>query len=212
MKRMMCAAVIAFLLAGSAVFAADKASIVYIEGEVTMNGSPAAVGDDVQPGALITTAKESVCQVVFNTRNIVHMAAATTLRFDGKAIAKGATLQKGAVAMVLRNLAAVPGDEPRFSIKTSTAAAGVRGTCFFVAVEDENNTYICACNGALHVEGEGGEFTQNLASSHHREVRVTRSTTGVSVSAAPMLYHTSGDVETVAARIGETIDWTKLER
>jgi hypothetical protein len=213
MRRITALCALAFLLVSAALFAADRAAIVYIEGDVTMNGSPAAVGDEVLPGALIVTAKESVCQVVFNERNIVHMAAGTTLRFDAKAVSKGANLQKGAIAMVLRNLAAAaPGDELRFSIRTSTAVAGVRGTCFFIDAEDENDTYICACNGALHLEGDGGEFTQNLASSHHREVRVTRSATGISVSAAPLEYHTDGDVEAVAARIGETIDWTKIDR
>jgi hypothetical protein len=212
MSRIVLAAAFVFLLAGAAVFAADKASIVYLEGDVTMNGSPAAIGDDVAAGAVITTGKDSVCQVVFNTKNIVHLESATTLRFDGKVLSRGATLQKGAIAMVLRNLAPSSGGELRFTIKTTTAVAGVRGTCFFVDVEDENNTYICACNGAIRLEGDGGQFTQNLASSHHREVRVTRSATGISVNAAPMQYHTDGDVEAVAARIGEKVDWTKLDR
>ena len=210
--------VLAFVLfaSGATVFAADKAAIVYIEGDVSMNGSPAAFGDEVLPGAVLTTAKDSICQIVFNARNIIHMAAGTTLRFNGEALSRGATLQKGTIAMVLRNLnpftTAKPGDELRFTIKTSTTVAGVRGTCFLVAVEDENNTYVCACNGVLHLEGVGGEFTRNLASSHHREVRITRSGSGISVNAAPLLYHTDQDVEAIAARIGETIDWTKIDR
>jgi hypothetical protein len=94
-------------VSASAACAADKASIVYIEGDVTMNGSPASVGDAVLPGALLTTGADSLCQVVFNTKNIVHMAAGTT---------------------------------------------------------------------------------------------------------APLLYHTDGDVEAIAARIGEKIDWTKIDQ
>ena len=39
-----------------------------------MNGAPAAVGDDVLPGAVLETAKDSLCQVVFNSKNIIHMA------------------------------------------------------------------------------------------------------------------------------------------
>lgn len=195
-----------------AAFAADTASIVYIEGDVTMNGSPASVGDEVLPGALLTTARDSICQVVFNQKNIVHMAAGTTLRFDAKTLSHGATLQKGAVAMVLRKLVANPDDQVRFSITTSTAVAGVRGTCFFIAVEDDNHTYICACNGLIHLEGAGGAFTQNLASSHHAELRVTRSDAGISVNAAPLEYHNDGDVEAIAARIGEKIDWTKIDK
>jgi hypothetical protein len=212
MKRTAGVLALLLLLSSAAAFSADKASIVYIEGDVTLNGAPASIGDAVLPGAVVTTAADSICQIVFNSKNIVHMAAGTTLRFDPTALSRGATLQKGAVAMVLRKLAAVQGDELKFSIRTSTAVAGVRGTCFFIAVEDENNTYICACNGYLHLTGDGGQVTRNLASSHHQEVRVTRSASGISVSPAPLLYHTDGDVESIAARIGEKIDWTKIDQ
>jgi hypothetical protein len=200
------------LFASCAAFSADKASIIYVEGDVSLNGVPASVGDGVQAGALVTTGPDSVCQIVFNTKNIIHMAQGTVLRFDPKVLSRGATLQRGAIAMVLRNLQAIQGNELRFGIRTPTAVAGVRGTCFFVAVEDENNTYICSCNGAIHIEGDGGQFTQNIASSHHREVRVTRTGTAISVHAAPLLYHTDGDVEAAAAKIGETVDWTKIDR
>ena len=90
--------------------------------------------------------------------------------------------------------------------------AGVRGTCFFVKVEDDNSTYVCCCNGSLHLEGVVGEFSKNIAGSHHREVRVTRAGGETEVSSAPLLYHTDEDVEAIAAKIGETIDWTKIDR
>ena len=216
MKGIVAAAALLLFASCATAFSADKASIVYIEGDVSMNGSPASVGDEVLPGAVLATAKDSICQIVFNAKNIVHMAAGTTLRFDPRGLSLGATLQNGAVAMVLRKLnpfiSANPADELRFTIRTSTAVAGVRGTCFFVAVEDDNNTYVCACNGVIHLEGSGGQFTQNLASSHHAELRVTRSASGISVHSAPLLYHTDGDVEEIAARIDEKIDWTKIDR
>lgn len=200
------------LLASGMAFSADKASIIYLEGDVTLNGVPASVGDAVRAGDKLQTAATALCEVVFNSRNIVHMTAGTVLKFDPSQLSRGATLQKGAIAMVLRNLAALQGSEVRFRITTSTTVAGVRGTCFFVKVEDTNNTFICCCNGAIHLEGEGGEFSQNLTSPHHEEVRISRSSTGLSVGAAPMLYHTDGDVEAIAARIGETIDWNKADR
>jgi hypothetical protein len=207
------------LIAGGVVFSADKASlsyadkasIIYREGDVTLDGKPASAGDAVAAGATLRTAPDALCEIVFNTRNIVHMTGDTVLTFDPNQLSRGATLQKGAIAMVLRNLAAVRGGEVRFSIKTSTAVAGVRGTCFFVKVEDPDNTFICCCNGAIHLEGDGGAFSQNLTSPHHQEVRVTRAPSGLSVGAAPMLYHSDGDVEAIAARIGEKIDWTKVD-
>ena len=200
------------LAAGTSAFGADKATIVYLEGDVTMNGAPANIGDAVSPGAVLVTGADSVCQVVFNSKNIVHMAAGTSLRFDSTALSRGAVLQRGAVAMVLRKLAAVQGDELRFSIRTSTAVAGVRGTCFFIAVEDEANTYVCACNGSIHLVGDGGQAVRNLSSSHHQEVRVTRTATGISMSPAPLLYHTDEDVEAIAARIDEKVDWTRIDQ
>jgi hypothetical protein len=211
MKRIVVVLALALLASAATTFAADKASIVYLEGDVTLNGSPASIGDPVTAGAVLTTARDSLCQIVFNSKNIVHMAAGTILRFDPKTLSSGATLQKGAVALVLRNLAA-KGDELRFSIRTSMTVAGVRGTCFFVAVEDDNNTYICACNGSIHLDVNAGQMTQDLASSHHQEVRVTRTASGLSVNKAPLLYHTDGDVEAIAARIGEKIDWTKIDK
>jgi len=208
--------ILTFLLVGSCLvsFAVDKAIIVYVEGNVTMNDSMANVGDDVQPGATIRTEPDALCEVVFNQKNIVHITGGTVLTFDPKVLSRGATLHKGAIGLVLRNLgpfSANPG-ELRFSIRTSNTVAGVRGTCFFVKIEDENSTYVCCCNGSLHLEGTSGEFTQNVTGSHHREVRVTRSGAGTIVSAAPLLYHTDADVEAMAARIGETIDWTKIDR
>ena len=213
MRKLVAVLALVLFASGAASFAADRASIIYTEGDVTMNGSPASVGDDVLPGATLRTAPGAVCQVVFNRKNIVHMAGGTVLTFDPKVLSQGATLQKGAIAMVLRNLAGTtnPG-ELRFRIKTSNAVAGVRGTCFFVNVEDDNNTFICCCNGVLHLEDAGGDTLQNLAGSHHQEVRVTRTDKGVSAAPAPMLYHTDADVEAIAARIGETIDWTKIDR
>jgi ferric-dicitrate binding protein FerR (iron transport regulator) len=200
------------LLACGFVFSADKASIIYLEGDVTLDGMPASVGDAVAAGATLRTAADALCEVVFNARNIVHMTGGTILRFDPNQLSRGATLEKGAIAMVLRNLSAVKGSDIRFSVKTSTTVAGVRGTCFFVKVEDDNNTFICCCNGAIHLEGDGGAFAQNLRSSHHQEIRVTRAQSGLSVGAAPMLYHTDEDVEAIAARIGEKIDWTKVDQ
>src|SRR5271157_597376 len=99
------------LIACSVVFSADKASIIYLEGDVTLDGVPASVGDAVVAGATLRTGENALCEVVFNTRNIVHMTGSTILRFDPNQLSRGASLEKGAIAMVLRNLAAVKGSE-----------------------------------------------------------------------------------------------------
>ncbi len=99
------AAVLALILfcSSAAAFSADKASIIYIEGDVTMNGSPASVGDDVRPGATIRTAPDALCEVVFNRKNIVHLAGGTSLTFDPQNLSRGATLIAVVQAADLRN-------------------------------------------------------------------------------------------------------------
>ena len=77
MKRTVAVLALVLFASCGVAFSADTASIVYIDGDVTMNGAPASVGDDVQPGATIRTAPDAVCQVVFNRKNIVHMAGGT---------------------------------------------------------------------------------------------------------------------------------------
>jgi hypothetical protein len=193
--------------------AADKAAVVYEEGTVTVDGAPAEVGMEVRAGATVATGANSLCEIVFNTRNVIHMTAGTTLSFDAKALSRGATLKTGAIGMVLRNLAPTAGGqgELRFSIRTSTTTAGVRGTSFFVKVEDQDTTYICCCNGAIHLEGADGQFSQNIAAPHHRGIRISRRGSAVTPVPAGMLYHTDGDVESVAARIGEIVDWSRIE-
>jgi hypothetical protein len=109
MNRFLLVLAILLCAACSAAFSADKASIVYLEGDMTLNGAPASVGDDVRAGATIRTAADAVCEIVFNTRNVIHMTAGTVLTLDPNVLSRGATLQKGAIAMVLRNLAAVQG-------------------------------------------------------------------------------------------------------
>ncbi len=194
--------------------AADKAVVAYMEGEVTVDGVQAAVGTEVGAGSTVRTAADSLCEIVFNTRNVIRMAARTSLVFDTRAVSRGAALKTGALAMVLRNLAPAAGGQGaqwRFSVTTPTTVAGVRGTCFFMRVEDEDSTYICCCNGAIHLEAVGGQFWQNVAALHHRGIRVGRTGSATTPGPAALLYHTDADIEAAAARIGEKVDWSRIE-
>jgi hypothetical protein len=186
------------------------ASVSYIEGDVTLNGSAAALGDEVKAGATIQTGNDAQCEIVFRTKNIIHIASDTTLVFHPQDVTRGATLGKGAVAMVLKNLAA--NGEERFGITTKSVVGGVRGTSYFVRVGDDGSTYICACNGAIHITGADGKFDRDLESPHHKAFLVSGSGGDLTVSDAPLLYHTDADVDNLARKIGVTLDWTKVDK
>ncbi len=114
-------------------------------------------------------------------------------------------------ALVLKKLATLTG-APTFTVRTPSAVAGVRGTSFFINAVDARTTYICSCNGAVHVEDLRGGSAQDIVAAHHKAVVVTSTDTGATVADSTLLYHTDADLEKVASDIGVTIDWTTPDR
>jgi hypothetical protein len=202
----------AFTLLGRGAFAASSQGVItYLEGQVTIDKVLAAIGDPVPEGSTIKTDKESQCLIVFRNRNIFHLAENTVFVFDPANRQTGSQLRQGSVGFVLKNLIASAGT-PRFIIRTPTAVAGVRGTSFFIKVEDANNTYVCLCNGALNLQDSFGLNVQDIEAAHHKELRFTQSGGAVTVSDAALLYHTDEDMQGLAGKIGVTIDWSKIDR
>ena len=70
----------------------------------------------------------------------------TTFVFNPSNLQVGSDLQKGALTMVLKNLVNGAAGDHSFFVRTPTAAAGVRGTSFFMKVEDAEH-HLC-----LHVQ------------------------------------------------------------
>ena len=56
--------------------------IEYLEGEVLLEGAPAEIGQEVPLGAVIETAEQSLCEVVFAGRNIFRIEAGSLARIE----------------------------------------------------------------------------------------------------------------------------------
>lgn len=208
----------AFTLACAAAFGAGiteappaKPRVSYLEGDVTVDGSAAVIGDPVPLGSTVRTAAESACEIQFDSRNIIRMAEGTVLVFDPRNLQTGSQLREGALILVLKKLAAISGG-PAFIVRTGNTAAGVRGTSFFVKAVDESTTYVCCCNGAIHVEGDGGQAVKDIEASHHSAVLIRGAGGTVTMEAAALEYHGDADMEQAAAKIGVTIDWSAVGR
>ncbi|MGO9411698.1 MAG: FecR domain-containing protein [Spirochaetia bacterium] len=186
-------------------------TITYMEGTVTVDGRPAAIGDTVPLGSVVVTSAQSLADIEFNVRNVMRLSENTTLVFNPRNLQTGSELRVGALTLVLKALPSGAFGES-FLVRTPTVVAGVRGTSFFVKVESPSSTYVCACNGVVQVLGADGRPLKELAASHHKGVRVAGSADNPQVADAPMLYHTDEDVEKVAADIGYTIDWNVVDR
>lgn len=188
-----------------------RPALSYVEGTVTVDGAPAAVGDQVPYGAVVKTDASSLAEIEFNGRNAVRLSENTTLVFNPRNLQTGSSLRQGSLVLVLKGLS-VGAEGEKFMVRTPSAVAGVRGTSFFIKVESPTSTYVCSCNGTVQVLDADGRITREIAGSHHKGVRVQESGSGPQLTDAPLLYHTDQDLEKVAGDIGVTIDWNVIDK
>jgi hypothetical protein len=184
-----------------------RAVIEYSEGDVLVDGRPAEIGQEVALGADVRTGENSTCIIVFGGKNIfrIQELSSAVIRIDEE---QGSIdLARGALAAVFDRLQRLSGSGGAFRIQTPTAVAGVRGTAFFIKVEDQNNTYVCTCNGKLGLEDVDQGNSRSVRATHHRSYRFTRGADGITTSRVRMMYHTDSDITSLASQIGVRLPW-----
>jgi hypothetical protein len=194
------------LLAAQASTGAANGVVVFFEGDVRINGQPTDIGALVGARALVETGPASNCEIVFDRKNAVRVSqnAVATLDFTGPI--KQVYLKKGGLTSVLRKLVRVAGSDS-FRVTTPTVVAGVRGTSFCIWADDDS-TYVCACNGSVHAVDAAGSNEQSLSAAHHVARNYVRQGGSIIVSPAGVEHHSDASVESLAARIEETLDWS----
>ena len=203
----LCVAALAAAPADAAPAPAGK--IVYLEGEVAVDRVPARIGQPVPSGAVVQTGPASVCEITWGNRNIIQVQENTRVVLGTARFAPGLDLERGSVAAVLNKLDAITGRNS-FRIRTPSAVAGVRGTAFFVKVEDAGSTYVCACNGAVDVTRGLGRQAE-LASSAHMARRFAREGLATRITEPGLLYHDNAAMDRLAQKIGYAIPWGQGE-
>jgi ferric-dicitrate binding protein FerR (iron transport regulator) len=145
-------AILACLL--PAALSALSGQVVYTEGDVSIrNGSQthdAILGEPLNPGDVISTGAESLAVIDLANSTTLKLRPKTTLAIDSIGETTAVTLNAGGVfTHVLKKLTG------RFSVKTQTAVAGVRGTEFFFAygrtVDALPDVWLCVNSGAVDV-------------------------------------------------------------
>lgn len=180
--------------------------LIYIEGDVNLNGESADIGAVVRPGDRVVTGPESLAQVTFGRKNILQFGENTDSVVEAAWV--GVDLERGTVAGVLKGLAQLGfGDDKRFKVNTSTAVMAVRGTSFFINDEDENGAYFCTCNGKLHLETPDGELAEDTEAYHHDAIWYVRTPEGIRSYPSGLHYHDDDTLEKLAAKVGTTINW-----
>jgi hypothetical protein len=186
-----------------------KGIIEYLEGEVTVNGNPADFGEEIEAGSILKTGDASYCEVMFGGRNIFRLEENTIAQLNINSVEglQAVTLEQGAMAAVFQKIQKIGGKRGTFSINTPTAVAGIRGTAFFIKVEDANNTYICTCNGQTALEDENKNFVKRVSAAAHKAFRFSRTADGIKADPATLLYHDNASMDRLAVKISYTIPW-----
>lgn len=183
--------------------APQTGTLSYLEGDVFINSSPGSIGDRVNDSDTIRTEENSYCEVVFGDSNVFRLDENTQTQINWSR--SDIKLEKGAISAVFTKLDKFLNGDKDFTVTSPSSVAGVRGTVFFMKVEDDNNTYLCICNGALTVDGP--EEDLDIASDHHKSYRFTKDGNTVTTTSAGMLYHDDEKMESVAAEIDYEIPW-----
>jgi hypothetical protein len=181
--------------------------ILSYTGTVTVNTKAVKeINMVLNQGDAIETMAESTCDIIINEKNILRLKPDTklTLRLSDKE--NILQLDKGWLAGVTRKVFT---NEGKFTVKTPTVVAAVRGTSFCMKVENEKSTYFCTCNGSIELTGESSSKAETVTAAHHAARRFSIDKTGglIEDNNPGMLYHTDSGVEELAKIIGETIDW-----
>jgi hypothetical protein len=198
--------------------------VEFFTGDVKIAGNAAVQEMAVSNGYEVVTGKDSSCEIVFNEKNIIRIMENSDIIFNISSIKKELKVNSGAVESVLRNLNPDKNKsaEP-FTIDTGTAVAAVRGTSFYVSVDKFSNTAICACNGVVEMESPGGTNKYTAESPHHNGFYYSRTKNGWAYQNVKITVkddadmkrqagHNDAEMESLAAKIGEKIDWTKVDR
>ena len=180
--------------------------ISYTEGTVLLNGIKAEIGDSVTNGDNIITEADSVCEVVFNERNIIQIGA-DSLFSIGSSSSIDFSLEKGSLAAVADKLNKIAAMKERLVVKTPSAVMGIRGTLFFIKVEDENSSYLCVCRGKANTYNGEGKSRKLIEADHHKATRFIRSGGSFKRESAGLLYHDDASMEKLAEKIGIDVEW-----
>ncbi len=184
-----------------------RGAVVFFEGGVKVDGAAPEIGRELGAKVLVETGPGASCEIVFDGKNAIRVSQNAVAALDFSGIVKEVSLKKGGLTSVLRKLGKIA-DSDSFRVVTGTAIAGVRGTSFCVWADD-STAYVCACNGTVRTIDAKGGNDQVLSAAHHLAREYSKKGDSIGISPAGIEHHSDASVESLAARIGERLDWTK---
>jgi hypothetical protein len=117
-----------------------------VEGEVLLDGAPAAKDQQIGETSTIEVKAKGLALVTFGPKSIVEVREKTKLTLGSS------PRKKLSVKLLAGSLWSFFDGETDYEVEAQNAVAGVRGTVFYVNAEDPKRTVVCACSHAVHLE------------------------------------------------------------
>ena len=193
----------------NSVYAMGKAEIPQgvqkVDGDVTINGIPAKVGDIVSPDDVIVTGKDSSVIFTFGDSSCLMRAnSKLTVENSEKTGEKNKFIN--ALRLVDGKLLSAFGKGDK-TVETPSAYIGIRGTGLYIET-DHKKTYVCACYGKItlrHAIYPSKE--ENITTKHHEAARYINHVER-HIAPAPMINHTDDELTMLEALVGRIPPFT----
>jgi len=172
-----------------------------VQGDVRVNGKLAQRGMEVGPDDVVTTGRDAELVVVVG-RDAFLVRADSRIELSGDAkrqLLSGLRVVSGALLTVFG-----PGREK--SIRTATAAIGIRGTGVYVEIEG-SRTYVCTCYGESQlVPVDDPSQAETVRTRHHDQPRYIHAK-GMPrmIEKAPVINHTDAELVLLESLVGRKV-------
>lgn len=173
-----------------------------IEGQVLIDDRPAAIGDTVGPGNVVTTGPDSLA--IFVSGQAVYLLRDNSrLELSEEAADEARTDVTDVLKILNGKMLGVFGRKRRKRIITATAVTGIRGSGAYVEAEPDR-TYFCLCYGIADISSVSDPNSrETVRTSHHESPRFIYGT-GVKerITRAPVFNHTDAELIMLEAMVG----------
>lgn len=157
MKRLV---IMLTIIAGALPLLAQEATLVYLEGVVTVTrrgtSREADFGTELEIGDLVRTGANSTAVITTDRGDELKMRGETSLVIEEIAQSSRLRLNSGGLFAKVKRLAG-----RAFTVATPSVAAGVRGTQFFIAygrtIEEDPDVWLCVNEGSVAVATDTGD-------------------------------------------------------
>ena len=172
-----------------------------LQGNVLINGRPAAIGDLVGENDVVTTGPDAM--VVFVIGQGVYLLRDNT-RFEfSRDAGSGAEVGITDLLRITKGkMLGVFSRKRRKQIFTSTAVLGIRGSGAYVESET-SRSYVCLCYGRAELTANAEPAViKELSTRHHESPRFIYSSGEKLIRPAPVFNHTDAELIMLEAMVG----------